>query len=247
MTKQKFAPIKAAIGFVLFSLVFCLLLALFYFPFNFFEDKMKGDQSLQTSAPRPTVIIDAGHGGKDGGTVGSDGQTVEKELNLDIAKRMQEILLAHGYEVIMTRSEDIMLSDPMITSSKKAGDLSARLKIMKSYENAIFISIHMNAFSDSRYSGLQVYYSANDQRSAALAQRIQSDTVKNLQPQNDRKVKRADENIYLLNRATCPAVLVECGFLSNPEECASLASPEYRAALAESICGSVCDYICENH
>ncbi len=247
MTNQKKRPLSTALNFLLFSVIFFLLIAAFCFGVSFFENYRDGGEASVQNAEKPTVIIDAGHGGKDGGTVGIDKITVEKDLNLDIAKKMQSELTARGYRVIMTRSEDIMLSDPTVTSSKKAGDLSARLKIMQSVDNAVFISIHMNAFSDSRYSGLQVYYSANDARSSALALKIQSDVAKALQPENNRKIKNAGENIYLMKKAVCPAVLIECGFLSNSEECARLASEEYRKSLALVLCESIEEYICENH
>ena len=241
----KKSPFLSVLYFFLFSLAFCAAIAAFMLAKNTFFDKAPSPSYNDITLP--TVIIDAGHGGRDGGTVGIDGVTVEKELNLDIAERMREILAKRGYEVIMTRSEDMLLSDPMISSSKKASDLSARLKIMKSYENAVFISIHMNAFSDKKYSGLQVYYSKNDPRSATLAENIQSSVKEALQPENTRKTKAAGENIYLLNKATCPAVMIECGFLSNPDECARLADENYRAALAAVLCDSIRDYIFKNH
>lgn len=241
----KKSPALSVLYFFLFSLAFCAAIAAFMLAKNTFFDKAPSPSYNDITLP--TVIIDAGHGGRDGGTVGIDGVTVEKELNLDIAERMREILAKRGYEVIMTRSEDILLSDPMISSSKKASDLSARLKIMKSYENAVFISIHMNAFSDKKYSGLQVYYSKNDPRSATLAENIQSSVKEALQPENARKTKAAGENIYLLNKATCPAVMIECGFLSNPDECARLADENYRASLAAILCDSIRDYIFKNH
>ena len=241
----KKSPFLSVLYFFLFSLAFCAAIAAFMLAKNTFFDKAPSPSYNDITLP--TVIIDAGHGGRDGGTVGIDGVTVEKELNLDIAERMREILAKRGYEVIMTRSEDMLLSDPMISSSKKASDLSARLKIMKSYENAVFISIHMNAFSDKKYSGLQVYYSKNDPRSATLAENIQSSVKEALQPENTRKTKAAGENIYLLNKATCPAVMIECGFLSNAQDCELLGNSDYRARLADAIYSSIEEYIFENY
>ena len=245
MKKEKFIPQKEAISFILFSLVFIFLVSAFYFAFTFFRERQGTLPSAQIQKELPTVIIDPGHGGVDGGAVG--GELVEKDLNLDIALSLRDMLKSRGYEVILTREIDLMLSDPEVTSSKKASDLSARLKIMKSTENAVFVSIHMNAFSDKRYGGLQVYYSANDERSRALALLIQEKTVATLQPNNTRKIKEAGENIYLLNRATCPAVLIECGFLSNGDDCSSLASESYRLKLAEVFFYSIEDYISQSH
>ena len=245
MKKEKFSAKKEAISFLLFSLVFILLVSALYFTFAFFRDRQLTLPSAQIPNNLPTIIIDPGHGGIDGGAVG--GQLIEKDLNLDIALSLRDMLKSKGYEVILTRESDVMLSDAEVTSSKKASDLSARLKIMKNTENAVFVSIHMNAFSDKRYGGLQVYYSANDKRSRSLALLIQDKAVLELQPQNTRKIKEAGENIYLLNRATCPAVLIECGFLSNAGDCTSLASESYRQRLAEVLADSIEFYISENH
>ncbi len=243
MSDVKRKPLSAALGFLVFALIFALTVAIFSVVTTHFfgRDTAAGTTEL------PTVIIDAGHGGRDGGTVGSVGSVVEKELNLDISLKLRDMLTKSGYKVIMTRTEDIMLEDPLITSSKKASDLSARRKILEGVENAVFISIHMNAFSDSRYSGLQVYYSQNDPRSQNLALTVQNSVASTIQPQNDRKIKNAGENIFLLHRAACPAVLIECGFLSNPEECARLAEDAYRTELSRVICDAICEYISQNH
>ena len=246
MDKIQKRPFTAALCFFLCALLLVALTAMFCMLKNMYSPKKDSD-TADTKAEKPTVIIDAGHGGKDGGAVGADRSVIEKDINLTISKMLQKKLSDDGYNVIMTRTEDIMLSDPAITSSKKAGDLYARLKIMQNTENAVFVSIHMNAFSDSRYSGLQVYYSENDPRSRELAQAVQSKVKEALQPENERKIKAAKDSIYLLKKASCPAVLIECGFLSNPEECAHLKSEAYQNALAQSICLAIEDYICQNH
>ncbi|MBR2387258.1 MAG: N-acetylmuramoyl-L-alanine amidase [Clostridia bacterium] len=192
----------------------------------------------------PVLIIDAGHGGEDGGTVGING-VFEKELNLKIAENINQLALSCGYDTVMTRSEDVLLYDRNVDfkGRKKALDLLARVKIAEKYENAVFISIHMNAFPDGKYSGLQVYYSKNNEGSKELAESIQA-TVKNtLQASNNRKIKVADENIFVLDRVTHPAVLIECGFLSNEEECTLLSSEEYQKKLALSIFFAVSKYI----
>lgn len=250
MPSKKSSPISSAVAFLLFSIVFIVLIATLLSAWKFFENKLVptvGESPNDPALPenRPVIIIDAGHGGADGGAVG--GGLIEKELNLDIAKKLQNLLTDAGHKVIMTRTEDIMLSDPMITSSKKAGDLYARLKIAKSVENAVFVSIHMNAFSNSKYFGLQVYYSQNDEKSAGLAKVIQDNVKASLQPENERKIKAATDSIYLLHKAPCPAVMIECGFLSNAKDCSLLGSEEYRAKLADIIYNSVEEYICENY
>ena len=183
-----------------------------------------------------TLIIDAGHGGEDGGAVGVNGE-FEKDLNLEIAFILRDMALSAGYETVMTRTEDILLYDRNVDykGRKKALDLLARVKIAEKYENAIFVSIHMNAFPEKQYSGLQVYYSKNNPLSEALAKDIQDGVRLALQEKNNRKIKPAASNIYLLDRITLPSVLIECGFLSNPEECEKLSTDEYRKELALAI------------
>ncbi|MBE6600247.1 MAG: hypothetical protein E7640_03485 [Ruminococcaceae bacterium] len=243
MSDIKKRPFLTVFGFLLFALIFAFLI----FGFSHFRETLFLDNDADNTVNLPTIVIDAGHGGRDGGAVGYDKTTVEKDLNLDISKKLQRLLCDAGYTVVMTRKEDIMLEDPMITSSKKASDLAARRKIMDSVDNAVFVSIHMNAFSDSRYSGLQVYYSQNDARSQSLALSVQNRIAATLQPENTRKIKAANENIFLLNKAKCPAVLIECGFLSNPSECSRLSEESYRAELSYVISEAISEYISQNH
>lgn len=197
-----------------------------------------------SQAPNITVIIDAGHGGEDGGASGDDG-TLEKDLNLDIALTLGDMLKANGINVIMTRTEDILLYDrnENYEGKKKVLDLKARLETAKRYPDALFISIHMNAFPQKKYDGLQVYFPLGDTRSEALATVIQNNIKNTLQPQNLRRPKGAGSNIYLLNKSPNTSVLVECGFLSNDEECARLNSAAYRQQLSLVLCESIIKYI----
>ena len=199
----------------------------------------------QPKGPPRTVIIDAGHGGEDGGTSGNGGTVVEKDLNLTITKLIEERLTEKGISVICTRSEDILLYDKNedYKGRKKMLDLAARLNVAKQNPNSVFVSIHMNAFPKSQYSGLQVYYSPNDPRSARLANAIQSNTKLQLQSTNNRASKKAGSNIYLLDRIESPAVLVECGFLSNPEECAKLADSDYQKRLSAVLADTIADFV----
>lgn len=180
------------------------------------------------------VVLDAGHGGEDGGAVAPDG-TMEKDLNLAVAERLCALLKASGIEVVMTRQSDRMLYDPEADheGKKKALDLLARRRIAEETEDAVFVSIHMNMFpSDASCRGLQVWYSPNHPGSRGFAESVQRFTKDFLQPDNHRKAKPATSGIYLLHRLQIPAILIECGFLSNPEEAALLKSPEYQDALA---------------
>lgn len=225
--------------------IFCILLSFLlflFFIFTSYSNQKSGlpsdmsDLMTENTKNENIVIIDAGHGGEDCGAVGENG-IYEKDINLSIAQTLSDMLQAHGIKTVMTRNEDILLYDKNSDhhGQKKVQDLATRRKIAQSYESAIFVSIHMNAFPESKYSGLQVYYSANDPTSKELAQRVQDITRTLIAPDNNRKIKQAGSNIYLLDRLTQPAVLIECGFLSNPEECALLSSEEYREKMAFSI------------
>lgn len=191
----------------------------------------------------PTVIIDAGHGGEDGGAVGIDG-TFEKDLNLLIALELEEMLRSEGIKTRLTRNEDILLYDRNsdYMGHKKSQDMAARLAIAEEYEDAVFISIHMNSFTQQQYRGLQVYYSVNSPLSATLANTVQELVATNLQPENTRKTKPSSTGIYLLEKIQHPAILIECGFLSNHEDCTNLNSPSYRTRLCLVIFTSICQY-----
>lgn len=193
----------------------------------------------------PVIVIDAGHGGEDGGASGSDG-TLEKDLNLLVADSVAEILAAAGYDVRRTRSDDRLLYDLYgelsdYTGHKKTYDLRNRLRFTREADAALLVSIHMNKFPDARYHGLQVYYSAAQPLSQAVAGNIQSYTKRYLQPDNTREIKRATSAIYLLHRCEIPAVMVECGFLSNDAELAQLKDETYRLTLALTIACAVAE------
>lgn len=195
---------------------------------------------------RPKIIIDAGHGGFDGGAVASDG-TVEKDINLNIASILAEMLKFSGYEVIMTRSADIGTdsTESTVISERKKSDLKNRLELMKNNPEAIFVSIHLNKFTTSAASGAQVFYSKNLEISSVLGQSVQETIVSLLQPENKRAIKQGTSITYLLHNATVPAIIVECGFLSNIAELKLLKSEEYQSKLAFAIWGGIINY-CEN-
>lgn len=201
------------------------------------------DETTNTLQKNNTVIIlDAGHGGEDSGAVGVDGSK-EKDINLNIALSVGDILKSAGYTVIQTRIEDELLYSNKEKGSLKMQDLSARLKICNETDNCIFISLHANKFSQEKYNGLQTFYSTNDEKSKFLALKIQNNVKEYLQNENDREIKVATSAIFLLNNAKNPAVLVECGFLSNKEECAKLNDETYRKELACLISKSVIEFL----
>ena len=194
-----------------------------------------------------TVIVDAGHGGDDGGAIGIDG-TVEKDINLDIALKLEKILKFYGFNVIMTRTQDVMTCDDGLDSlrKRKISDIHNRFELMRKNPDAIFISVHQNKFEDSSQHGTQVFYSGNDERSKELAEAIQTSVTLTLQRKNDRVVKKSGSGIYLLYHAKIPAVLVECGFISNSDEGKKLKDESYRMKLAILIADGLLKYL-SNH
>ena len=198
------------------------------------------------SSKRTVIVIDPGHGGEDGGCVSENG-ILEKDLNLVISDKLKHILSASGYEVRMTRQEDKMLYDIYgdlddYKGKKKLYDLKNRVKFAKESSAEMFVSIHMNKFPVSKYKGMQVYYSPNDERSEILARSVKENNATYLQQDNEREIKSAGSNIFVLNRLEIPAILVECGFLSNTEETALLCDHEYRNKLSLVIATSLMRY-----
>ena len=189
------------------------------------------------------IILDAGHGGEDSGTVGKNGR-LEKDLNMEIALEMGAIFEEKGYIVVYTRTDDRLLykESENIKGLRKISDLKNRCKVAERYPESVFISIHMNSFGDERYSGLQVYYQAEKEESRLLADTIQQRVISEVQPENNRKVK-AGKDMYLLENMQNTAVLVECGFLSNFDECEKLSEKEYQKRLSFSLVCAIIDYI----
>lgn len=203
--------------------------------------------SLKTSGEndiKPIIILDAGHGGFDGGAVAGDG-TLEKDINLNIALNLNEILNTCGFDVILTRDTDSGTeSDSTLSISKrKVSDLNNRLKLINSYENGIFVSIHLNKFTTSTANGAQVFYSKNNDKSALLGQSIQNSVVELLQPNNDRVIKQGTKSTYLLYNAKIPSVIVECGFLSNAAELKKLKDESYQKEMSFAIFCGILNYI----
>jgi N-acetylmuramoyl-L-alanine amidase len=192
----------------------------------------------------PVFVLDAGHGGEDAGALGVDG-TREKDLNLAVTQLLGEMLTAAGQRVVYTRTEDRLLYTEAqnIRGQRKMYDLRNRLALAEETPGAILVSIHMNKFPAPQYSGLQVYYGTGDANSRLLAETIQNGVRADLQPRNKRACRAAGEAIYLLHRATMPAVLIECGFLSNPAECQKLSDKDYQRQLSFSIFCAMIEYI----
>lgn len=185
-----------------------------------------------------TLVIDAGHGGEDGGAVSVSGVS-ESVLNLAIAKRLDEILGFCGVPSVMLRNEDVMLSDPggKTLRERKVSDLHNRVKAVEHTDNAVLISIHQNSFTDSKYSGAQVFYAPTPD-SQSFAERTQELLRVTLSPGNDRKAKPIPQSVYLMNHIGCKAILVECGFLTNRSEDQLLQTPEYQLKVAATLAGA---------
>ena len=234
-----------ALGFAIFCIISALISLLLILPMiNFSLPMPSANVSVKSNL---TIVIDAGHGGEDGGAEGNE--LVEKELNLDISKRLASLLRNAGINVVMTREDDILLYDVNsdYEGKKKYQDVRRRLEIAQSQENPILVSIHMNYFAQTQYSGLQVWYSKNDAHSRILANLVQSNVKLSLQPKNKRNIKEATSAIFLLHNATFPAVLIECGFLSNPDEARALDDENYRQELAKAIFQAIMTYISQNN
>ena len=187
------------------------------------------------AAGEPVLIIDAGHGGFDGGAVGSNG-TTEQDINLSIAQRVQALAGFFGVRTALTRADENALDyDPSRpVRENKIADIKAREQLVQDTADPVFLSIHLNKFSDAQYHGAQVFY-ADEASSLGLAQHTQELLRLALDPENRRQAARLPNTVYLMTHITCRAILVECGFLSNPEEEGLLQDPKYQTKLAAAI------------
>ena len=187
------------------------------------------------------IVIDAGHGGVDGGATSCTG-ILESTYNLDIALRLNDLFHLLGYDTKMIRTTDISVYTKGETiAQKKISDLKERVRITNDTENALLISIHQNMFSDSQYSGAQVFYSPTE-GSKLLAESLQLAFLQTINPGSHRQAKKSG-GIYLMEHIRCPGILVECGFLSNPEEAVLLASTQYQQNVCCVIATAVSSYL----
>ncbi len=190
------------------------------------------------TVPDKFILIDPGHGGSDGGTCATDG-TLEKNINLAIGTQLQDMLQLWGYPVSMTRQTDISIHDSSATTTRqiKQSDMYNRLTL---YNQAkLVISIHQNHFSIPKYNGAQVFYTGKFPEAQMLASCVREEIVRQIQPDNTRELKQATDGIFLLYRTATPAILVECGFLSNPTEREQLKTADYQQKMA---CAIFCGY-----
>ena len=199
---------------------------------------------LAEQASERTLVIDAGHGGFDGGASGASGVT-EQDINLSITRRTQLLCAFWGYNAQMTRTDEQALDyQPGATiHENKVADLHKRLDILEQTPDPVLLSIHLNYFSDAQYKGAQVFYSPNHAGSSLLAEALQQTLRQGLDPENNRQAKEAPDGVYLLRQAQCPAVIIECGFLSHPQEEELLTQQDYHTRIALCILAGVQEYI----
>lgn len=221
------------VNIIIIAVIFCVSVA----AYGIYVGSTQTAGTVSSSLEDKTIVIDAGHGGEDPGVVSKNG-TLEKDLNLAIAQKLQKKF--EKSNVVMTRTEDISTMDRDLKSYKKRSDLNNRVRAMK--DGDIFVSIHINRFEQAKYKGAQVFYSKNSEKSKSLADFIQESLVKNVDPENKRIAAAAQDSIFVLKAATIPSVVVECGFISNPEEEKLLLSDGYQQKIADAIYLGISNY-----
>ncbi len=236
---------EARISLYILASLMALSILFYVFASMFTSVGYKGFRKAKQTVAEPsyvpiTVIMDPGHGGEDPGAV--DNGLTEKDLNLDVALSLNDILTACGYNTALTRTEDMLLYKQGEENRKKYYDLRNREVFAEEFENSVFVSLHMNKFPAEYCKGAQTFYSEHDIESKNLATSVQ-ENVRLLQKNNKRVIKSGNNTIYLLDNLDMPSILIECGFLSNREEALSLSDKNYRAALAFTIYCGIAEYL----
>ncbi|MCL1831472.1 MAG: N-acetylmuramoyl-L-alanine amidase [Oscillospiraceae bacterium] len=188
-------------------------------------------------------IIIPPHGGMDGGAVGVNGE-IEKDINLAIVLNLQQLLEFSGFKVVLTRDSDRSMHTDGVTGirNQKVSDMENRLAIVDANTNGMFFSIHQNRFTDPQYYGAQMFYTLQNPDNQRLAQTLQ-DSFATLQQGNDREIKIIDNDLFLFKSTAQPAVLIECGFLSNADEAARLSDADYQRKIAFTIYSGIVQYL----
>lgn len=206
-----------------------MLLALALGRLNSLVEPVMEPDVLRRTAP---LILDAGHGGEDGGAVSITG-VPESQINLAIVLKLRDVLGLYGVDPVVLRETDVSLHDDSANTlrEKKRSDLKNRVAAIEEVEGGTLLSIHQNTYPGSRYHGAHVFYAPTG-GSQSLAEHFQNSIKAALQPDNERAVKRIPDTVYIMNHITCPAVLIECGFLTNSEEEALLRDEDYQRKLS---------------
>ena len=215
------------------------------FAFIFVTDKQEMIPTVSLPVSGKTIVIDAGHGKPDEGAESSKG-TTEAETNLKIALKLQNLLEQSGSSVVLTRSDEnaIYDIDAKTLKQKKISDIHNRVKIGNESSADIFVSIHLNKIPQQQYDGWQTFYKDGNEQGKKLAEKIQNNLNDAIQKENKRVAKTID-NVYIIKHVEIPTTIVECGFLSNPEEEKLLLEDEYQNKLAWGIYNGIIDYFYE--
>lgn len=222
-----------------YAYVYLYAAAFFLFIAAGMRQTVETSASFQPLSSRPTIVIDAGHGGMDGGTVSCTGVS-ESHINLQIARRLEKLMALLGYDTVMVRDSDVDTATEGVTvRQQKNSDLRNRVALVNSIQNPLLVSIHQNHFTESKYYGPQVFY-ARDPQSQELAQLLQ--TRLNQTTGSSRACKQAD-SVYLMQNINCTGILVECGFLSNAAEEVLLRQDGYQKNLCCVIGATLAEYL----
>jgi len=196
-----------------------------------------------SASGKMTIVLDAGHGGTDGGCVGINGE-IEKTINLAVVKNLQQLLEFSGFNVILTRDSDRSMHSEGVVGirNQKVSDMQNRKAIIDAHPESLFFSVHQNIFTKSALSGGQMFYTNRNSENYKLALTLQG-CFAELQPDNVREVKLIDNDLYLFKEAVQPSVLIECGFLSNASDAANLSDAEYQRKVAYTIYKGIIMYL----
>ena len=210
-------------------------------------DEKKQERDTIDETGKLSIVIDAGHGGMDPGKVGINGE-LEKDINLSIALKLKAAIEKDdklNAVVILTRTDDMgHYTDS--DSNKKMADMRKRCEIIEEVNPEMVISIHQNSYHSSKVRGAQVFYYKESKSGRLLAEKIQASLVKELSEGNKGRVEKANDNYYLIMTVSCPAVIVECGFLSNEEEAKLLSSGQYQDRIVGAIIEGIREYLGNN-
>ncbi|MCL2055127.1 MAG: N-acetylmuramoyl-L-alanine amidase [Oscillospiraceae bacterium] len=238
---MKISRLKIKWNVVFVALTFCAAAAVITYASSKLDNAVVVSTEPQA---KKMVVIDAGHGGMDGGGSAADG-TMEKGINLNIALSVRDMCVFFGYSTETTRDRDVSIHDREVKGvrNQKVSDMENRLALFNKYPGAVCISIHQNIFTDPQYRGAQMFFSENVPESERLASIMQSSFVRNLQPDNMREIKPSGSELFLCHNSINPAVMVECGFLTNPEEAELLKDRDYQRLAAFTIFSGIKEFI----
>lgn len=191
------------------------------------------------------IVLDAGHGGLDSGCSSAEG-IEEKNINLSVMLKVKDLCELYGYNVEVTRDTDKSIHDKGVEGirNQKLSDMDNRLEIFNKHSNALCVSIHQNTFTDPQYSGGQMFYSDTHPDNEKIANIMRDKFREYIQPENNRELKLCGNELFLCYYCKNPTLMIECGFLSNPEEAAKLNSPDYQNQLAFTIFAGINEYLC---